>query len=279
MWEYTDAVHDHFLNPRNAKALPDANAVGEVGSLTCGDALKLYLKIDEHERITDAGFETFGCASAIASSSILTEMLKGMSVADAQKITNKDIAAKLGGLPKEKMHCSVMGQEALEAALRSWRGDPPLVHGEDDGPLVCRCFGVSEGQIRRVIRENGLKAVEDVTNFTKAGGGCGDCITSIEALIANELANKPLTELKFPPRLTNVQRIRLISKALDEEIRPRLIQDGGDVELVDVEGPLVTVALRGKCGNCRSSQVTLKNVVEKALREYVSADIEVREAV
>jgi len=278
MWEYTDAVHDHFLNPRNAKALPDANAVGEVGSLTCGDALKLYLKIDERERITDAGFETFGCASAIASSSALTEMLKGMSVADAQKITNKDIAAKLGGLPKEKMHCSVMGQEALEAALRAWRGEPPLVHGEDDGPLTCKCFGVSEGQIRRAVRENGLRTAEEVMNFTKAGGGCGDCTAAIEAVIAREQGVKPLQELKLS-RLTNVQRIRLISKALDEEIRPRLIQDGGDVELVDVEGPLVTVALRGKCGSCRSSQLTLKNVVEKALREYVSADIEVREAV
>ncbi len=279
MWDYTDAVHDHFLNPRNAGALKDANAVGEVGSLTCGDALKLYLKIDESEHIVDAGFETFGCASAIASSSVLTEMLKGMPVAEAQKITNKDIAAKLGGLPKEKMHCSVMGQEALEAALRNWRGEAPLAHAEDDGPLVCKCFGVTEGQIRRAVRENGLHTVEEVVNFTKAGGGCGECTPDIEALIAAEQGTTPLRELKLPPRLTNVQRIRLISKALDEEIRPRLLQDGGDVELVDVDGPLVTVTLRGKCGSCRSSALTLKNVVEKTLREQVSADIQVQEAI
>ena len=279
MWEYTDAVYDHFQKPRNAGALRDANAVGEAGSMTCGDALKLYLKIDTDGRITDASFETFGCASAIASSSVLTEMLKGMSVADAQKITNKDITAKLDGLPKEKMHCSVMGQEALEAALRVWRGEPPLVHGKDDGPLVCKCFGVSEGQIRRAVRENGLRTAEEVMHFTKAGGGCGDCSAAIEGIIAGERGVKPLEELKPMRRLTNVQRIRLISKALDEEIRPRLIQDGGDVELVDVEGPLVTVALRGKCGSCKSSQLTLKNIVERSLREYVSADIEVREAV
>ncbi|MDR2695463.1 MAG: Fe-S cluster assembly protein NifU [Deltaproteobacteria bacterium] len=278
MWEYTDAVYDHFLNPRNAGPLPDANAVGEVGSLACGDALKLYLKIDASERITDAGFETFGCASAIASSSVLTQMLKGMSVADAQKITNRDIVAKLGGLPAEKMHCSVMGQEALEAALRAWRGEPPLLHGEDDGPLVCNCFGVSEGLIRRTVRENGLRAVEEIRNFTKAGGGCGDCSAALEAIIVSEQGVKPLEELKIS-RLTNVRRIRLISRALDEEIRPRLIQDGGDVELVDGEGPLVTVALRGKCGNCRSSRLTLKNVVEKALREHVSPDIVVQDAV
>ena len=278
MWDYTDAVYDHFLNPRNAKALPDANAVGEVGSLACGDALKLYLKIDASERITDAGFETFGCASAIASSSVLTQMLKGMSVAEAQKITNRDIVAQLGGLPAEKMHCSVMGQEALEAALRAWRGEPPLLHSLDDGPLVCKCFGVSEGMIRRTVRENGLRTAEEVRDFTKAGGGCGECGAAIEVLIAREQGATPLEELK-PQRLTNVQRIRLISKVLDEEIRPRLIQDGGDAELVDVEGPLVTVALRGKCGTCRSSRLTLKNVVEKALRDHVSADIVVQDAV
>ena len=277
MWDYTDAAQEHFLNPRNAKALPDANAVGEVGSLTCGDALKLYLNIDGNKRIIDAGFQTFGCASAIASSSVLTEMLKGMSVEEAEKITNKDIAARLGGLPKEKMHCSVMGQEALEAALRNWRGLPPASRAEDDGSLVCKCFGVSEGRIRRAVRENALNSVEEVVNFTKAGGGCGDCVPVIEALIAEERNVTPFVEIKLQPRLTNVQRVRLVSKALDEEIRPRLLQDGGDVELVDVEGPLVTVSLRGKCGNCRSSELTLRNVVEKTLRELVSSDIQVRE--
>jgi NifU-like protein len=277
MWEYTDTVHDHFMNPRNAKALPDANAIGEAGSLTCGDALTLYLKINDDSRIVDAGFQTFGCASAIASSSVLTEMLKGMPVEEAEKITNKDIAARLGGLPKEKMHCSVMGQEALEAALRNWRGEVSLARAEEDSPLVCKCFGVSERQIRRAIRGNALRSLEEVVNFTKAGGGCGDCSQAIEAILAEEKGTKVPEEIKLPPRLTNVQRVRLISRALEEEIRPRLLQDGGDIELIDVDGPLVTVALRGKCGSCRASTLTLKNVVEKALREHVSADIHVRE--
>jgi NifU-like protein len=184
MWKYTDAVYDHFLHPRNAGALPDANAVGEAGGLACGDALKLYLKIDPDERIADARFESFGCASAIASSSVLTEMLKGMPVADAQKITNKDIAAKLGGLPREKMHCSVMGQEALKAALRAWRGEAAPADAEDGGPLVCRCFGVSEGRIRCTLRANGLRTAEELMHFTKAGGGCGAFGEAIEGIIA-----------------------------------------------------------------------------------------------
>ena len=278
MWNYTEAVHDHFMRPHNVGPLEGANAIGEVGSLTCGDALKLYLKINDQHIIEDASFETFGCASAIASSSVLTDMVKGMSVEDALKITNKDITNALGGLPKQKMHCSVMGQEALEAAIRQWKGEPPVPHAHEEGKLVCKCFGITDAQIIRAITENGLKTVEEITNYTKAGGACGECLDEIGEILAAQLKQKPLVELKPKPRLTNVQRMQLVLKTIDEEIRPQLAADGGDIELVDVDGLRVVVSLRGRCAQCRSSEVTIRDLVQRLLREHVEADIVVEEA-
>ncbi len=291
MWDYTDKVREHFLNPRNVGELKDANAVGEVGSLACGDALKLFLKIEDN-RIKDASFQTFGCASAIASSSALTEMIKGKTVEEALAVTNKDIAAFLGGLPKEKMHCSVMGQEALEAAVRSYRGEPPVPHTHE-GRLVCKCFGVTEDQIVKAILENGLTTTDEVTNYTKAGGGCGDCLEDIKEILTATLAGNPpgmgrekkpvLPDLRAPkPQspaapLSNVQRMQRVMTVLEEIIRPRLQQDGGDIELVDIEGKTVSVALRGMCTSCPSSRLTIEGFVQQTLQEQVEPDLTVKE--
>ncbi|MDR1489008.1 MAG: Fe-S cluster assembly protein NifU [Desulfovibrio sp.] len=294
MWEYTDRVREHFLNPRNSGALENADAVAEVGSLACGDAMKLYIKVKDGV-ITDASFQTFGCASAIASSSALTEMVKGKTLDEAMSITNKEIADFLGGLPKEKMHCSVMGRDALEAAIRSYRGEPARA-SDQEGHLVCKCFGVTDAQIVRAIRENKLTSVEDVTNFTKAGGGCGECLEEIGEILARVLAEEQketgaergqslpagLADLRkekkeSTPALSNVQRMRKVMTALDEIIRPRLKQDGGDIELVDIEGKVVSVALRGMCTSCPSSRLTIEGFVQQTLREQVEPGITVRE--
>ncbi len=180
MWDYTDKVKDHFLRPRNAGELEGANAIGETGSLNCGDALRLYLKVNENERIVDASFMTFGCASAVASSSALTEIIKGMTLTEAAKLTNEDISDYLGGLPREKMHCSVMGQSALKKAIANYRGIQIL---EKPGQVVCECFDVTDVEITDAVKKNGLKTTEDVTNYLKAGGGCGKCLDRIEAII------------------------------------------------------------------------------------------------
>jgi NifU-like protein len=277
MWDYTEKVKDHFLNPRNVGEIENPDGVGEVGSLACGDALRLSFKLDEKKRIKDAKFKTFGCASAIASSSALTEMIKGKTLEEALNVTNRDIAGYLGGLPEEKMHCSVMGREALEAAIANYRGQKVT---KEDFEVVCKCFGVTDKEIERAIRENDLKTVEEVTYYTKAGGGCGQCHPKIESII--EKARKEM-EKKGPPvkpekkKLTNIQKIKLIEETLGREIIPALKADGGDLDLIDVEGSKVFVALRGKCSFCPSSEFTLKQYVELKLREFVSDDIEVEE--
>ncbi len=300
MWDYTDKVMEHFHNPRNQGKITEKQegeeiVTGEVGSIACGDALKLHLKIDEEtQTIKDATFQTFGCASAIASSSALTELLKGKKVEDALKVTNKEIAASLGGLPEEKMHCSVMGQEALEAAIHTYKGIPLDTHEEDEGNLICRCFGVSDTKIKRIIRENNLTTAEQVTNYVKAGGGCSSCLPDIDDLLY-EVANEKETSVavaaqvwqennspvptasitQTPKPLTNLQKITLIQKVIDQEIRPILAEDGGDMELFDVEGDVVKVILKGACSGCASSTETLKLAIEATLKDRVSPSLTV----
>ncbi len=232
MWEYTDKVKDHFLNPRNVGVIEDADGVGEVGSLSCGDALTLFFKLDAQGRIKEAKFQTFGCASAIASSSALTEMMIGKTLEEAEKITNDDIASFLGELPKEKMHCSVMGQEALEKAIACYRGETIK---KPEGNLICECFGITDRQIESAVRDHHLFTIEDITGHLKAGGGCGKCHENIQ-LIIDQAQGKPKAMRPAPAPLTNIQKIRLIEETLEREIKPALHQDGGDIELVDVDG-------------------------------------------
>jgi NifU-like protein len=276
MWDYTGKVLDRFRNPRNVGAIPDPDGVGEVGSLACGDALKLTFKLGPDGRLADVRFQTFGCASAIASSSALTEMIKGMSLDEAAKVTNQDIADYLGGLPEQKMHCSVMGREALEAAIENYRTGARKKHVLE-GKVVCRCFGVTEQEIERVVRENDLSTVEQVTNYCKAGGGCGQCHPDIEGIIARVRAERREAVAKAPPRMTALQKIRLIQDTIDREIRPMLQRDGGDLELIDVDGDRVVVSFRGMCAKCNVAQFTMKDVVEAKLREFVSMELSVEE--
>jgi NifU-like protein len=273
MWEYTDKVKDHFLNPRNVGEIENPDGVGEVGSLACGDALTLYFKLDEQQRIKEAKFKTFGCASAIASSSALTEMLIGKTLEEAETITNENIADYLGGLPREKMHCSVMGRDALEKAITCYRGS---TEKKIEGNIVCECFGVTDIQIERAVRENHLTTIEQVTDYVKAGGGCGNCHENIQEIINTVLGTEAPARKKSTV-LTNLQKIKLIEQTLEREIKPALNKDGGDIELIDVSGNIVQVRLRGTCATCKKSQITLKNYVEAKLRELVSPELMVEE--
>jgi len=278
MWDYSDKVMDHFRNPRNVGKIENPDGVGTVGSLACGDALTLMFKLGPDKRIADVKFQTFGCASAIASSSALTEMVIGKTVEEAERVTNKEIADYLGGLPDQKMHCSVMGREALEAAIHNYRTGETSVKNLEDH-IVCTCFGVSENEIRRVVVENSLTAVDEVTNFCKAGGGCGMCHDDIQKII--DSARDAQTASPQPPaaapkkRLSNIQKMKLIEEIIDREIRPQLQKDGGDIELIDIEGNVVTIAFRGMCAGCQSAAFTRQDFIQAKLREFVDPDITV----
>jgi len=274
MWNYTDKVFEHFKNPKNVGEIENPDGIGEIGSIVCGDALKLTIKVDRAtDTIIDAKFKTFGCASAIASSSALTEMIKGLPLEEAAKITNQQIADFLGGLPGEKMHCSVMGMEALEAAIKNYRGGKAekVIIGQAE-KIVCKCFTVTESVIRKAVKLNNLHTVEEVTNFTKAGGGCGQCKGEIEKILKDYWAE---AEHKHFNKMTVVEKIKMIEKVLAEEINPKLKADGGWMELVDIQGQKIKLRFLGMCHGCPSSGATLKNVVEKELKERIDPAIEI----
>ena len=262
MWNYSEKVKDHFFHPRNARVVDNANAVGDVGSLSCGDALRLMLRVDpQTEIIEEAGFQTFGCGSAIASSSALTELIIGHTLTEAGQITNQQIADYLDGLPPEKMHCSVMGQEALRAAIAHFRGES-LEEEHEEGKLICKCFGVDEGHIRRAVVNNGLTTLEEVINYTKAGGGCTTCHEKIELALAAILAQQPPAPL--PAETAHDAQWQSVVDTINE-LRPHIQADGGDMTLVSVTPRQVTVSLSGSCSGCMMTDMTLAWLQQKLM--------------
>ena len=292
MWNYSEKVMDHFLNPRNVGEVADPDGIGEVGSMACGDALRLSFRLDEGGRIAEAKFQTFGCGSAIASSSILTEMIRGRTLEEASRVTNEDIARELDGLPREKMHCSVMGREALEAAMLDYyrrQGREVPCHLLAGTTLLCHCFQVTKETVREAIERHRLETIEDVTDHTKAGGGCGDCHHEIADLL-RECRERPAAGAAAAAVQWPVDRSGPVGRArtdrartragrrgaggphrelLASEIAPALRGDGGDIEFVRYRDLRVHVRLTGNCAACRSSAVTIAGLVEPRLREFV----------
>jgi NifU-like protein len=171
-----------------------------------------------------------------------------------------------------------MGKDAFAAAVACYRGQPSS-REQIEGQLVCECFGVSDEQIRTVVMENNLSTVEQVTHYTKAGGGCGQCREKIESIISQvrgELRRQQPKEVAARKSMTNIQKIAKIQEVMEKEIRPMLQQDGGDVELIDLDGNRVVVALRGMCMSCPSADLT-RGVIETKLKELVHPDLLVEE--
>ncbi len=190
-WVYTDIVKDHFMNPRNLwredeDFTPDG--VGEVGSLACGDQMRVGIKVKDG-RISDLRWLTYGCASAIASTSMMSEMAIGMTLEEAYSLTPKAIMDKLGGLPEHKFHCSVLGDKALRSAIDDYLEKNGLdnPYKKKSATIICECKGVTDQMIENLVKEDKVRSVEDLKRLTGAGTGCGKCIPKLKAQIEESM--------------------------------------------------------------------------------------------
>ena len=315
-WEYSEKTKRLFMDAMQGKPgthlgeIPDADGVGEHGSIVCGDALRFTFRVKRAENplddvIVEAKYLTFGCTSAIAASEALCALIEGRGLTPIQAlgIRNQDIVDYLEGLPQQKIHCSVMGAEALEAAVVDWAAKRGVdlkaagvkLSGEkadgDDGRVVCKCFGITEPYLRRKVRELNLRTVEEVTDALKAGGMCGACRYApggIQDILNEEWgrcascgqADKCVVAAvegaeAAPAEPSPYQIAKKIEQVLDSEVAPALKADGGGLELVDIKGWKVYVHLTGACAGCAGASRTLKLLVENALRDRVDGRVEV----
>ncbi|MBW2045582.1 MAG: iron-sulfur cluster assembly scaffold protein [Deltaproteobacteria bacterium] len=179
-WVYTDKLKEHFVNPKNVLGDEDPGTYdgkGVVGNIKCGDEMMVVIKVDKEKQvITDCKWKTYGCASAIASTSILSEMVKGMSLDSAYHLSPKDLAQELGGLPEHKIHCSVLGDKALRAAINDYyiRNGLREKVEEEKAKLICQCMNVTDQEIEHAVLE-GARTLIELQEKTKLGTVCGQC--------------------------------------------------------------------------------------------------------
>ncbi|MDX9724289.1 MAG: iron-sulfur cluster assembly scaffold protein [Myxococcota bacterium] len=312
-WEYSDKTKLLFMNAVHGKPgthlgeIENPDGFGEHGSIACGDALRFTFRVKRHpddptkDVIVEARYLTFGCTSAIAASEALCDIIEqgGYSPLQALQVGNDDIVDYLEGLPSQKVHCSVMGAEALEAAVFNWAqrrgvdlkalGVELLSHDEKEGRIVCKCFTMTEPYLKRKIKELDLHTIPDISNAIKAGGACMACHHTPGGLqdLLDEVWGDSTSNVKTPlapaseqaesaaQPLSPYQFSKKVERVVDEYIRPMLMKDGGDIEIVDIKNQLVYVQLGGACGSCPGASTTLKMVVEKTLKNQVDEDIRV----
>jgi NifU-like protein len=323
-WEYSEKTKQLFMDAVHGKPgthlgeIEDPDGLGEHGSIACGDAMRFTFRVGRHatdprqDVITAARYLTFGCTSAIAASEALCTMIEqgGYTPIQALKISNRDIVDFLGGLPQQKIHCSVMGAEALEAAVFNWAQKRGIdltqlgvdLHADekDEGRIVCKCFTLTEPYIRRKIKELNLRTIPEITNAIKAGGACMAChhvpggLQDLldEAWGGGKRELKILTQIALPntepvqarqaaqpeaAAMSPYQFAKKVDKVVDEYVRPMLLRDGGDLEIVDIKEMLVYCRLTGKCQGCRGAGQTLRMLVEQTLKEMVDERVRVIE--
>ncbi len=307
-WEYSERTKQLFMDAIHGKPgthmgeIDEPDGVGEHGSIACGDAMRFMFKVDRHpgdplqDRITEARYLTFGCTSAIAASEALCMLIEegNRSPLEALQITNQDIVTFLEGLPDQKIHCSVMGAEALAAAVFNWaqrRGVDLQALGielatgeEEEGRIVCNCFSLTEPYIRRKIKELNLRTIPEITNAIKAGGACMAChhkpgglqdlLDDIWDVDQVPEDTGPGSDVAGPAR-SPYQLGKQVEHAVAVSISPMLQKDGGGVELVDIKDQQVFMRLTGACAGCSGAVTTLKLLVERTLKEQVDERIQV----
>lgn len=312
-WEYSEKTKQIFMDAVRGKPgthmgeIENPDGFGEHGSIVCGDALRFTFRVQKdptdplQDVITEARYLTFGCTSAIAASEALCAIIEQGRVTPLQalKVTNQAIVDFLGGLPSQKIHCSVMGTEALEAAVFNWsvkRGVDLQALGVqlhpkdgDEGRIVCTCFSITEPYLRRRIRELNLHTIPEIAAALKAGGACASCHHAPGGLqdLLDETWGRDAATLKKSPEppearpaaapaaLSPFQFMRRVEQVVDTGIRPLLKADGGDMELVDIKDHLVYCRLAGACAGCAGARMTLKMMVERTLKEQVDERIRV----
>ncbi|HEC2414631.1 TPA: iron-sulfur cluster assembly scaffold protein [Campylobacter jejuni] len=307
--EYSQKVQDRMNNPqhmgefseedtkaRNAKLI-----VADFGAESCGDAVRLFWLVDEKtDKIIDAKFKSFGCGTAIASSDTMVDLCIGKTVDEAVKITNLDVEFAMRdnpetpAVPPQKMHCSVMAYDVIKQAAAHYKGISP--EDFEDQIIVCECARVSLGTIKEVIKLNDLHSVEEITQYTKAGAFCKSCIkpgghekrdyylvdilAETRAEIDREkLKNTMKSDVAFD-EMTVVGQLKAVESVLDAEIRPMLHNDGGDLEVIDIqkaEGAAIDVYIRylGACSGCSSGSGATLYAIETILQEELSPNIRV----
>ena len=309
-WQYSEKTKQLFMDAVSGKPgthlgeLDGPDGLGEHGSIACGDAMRFTFHVERHpsdptqDVITEAKYLTFGCTSAIAASEALCALLeeKRYTPITALQISNQDIVGYLGGLPAQKIHCSVMGAEALEAAVFNWAqkrkvdlkalGVELPTHEEQDGRVVCQCFTITEPYLRRKIEELELKTIPEITNAVKAGGACMSCHHAPGGLqdILDEVwgseqrsqvgrdSEKPVEQEQGMSPYLYAKRVE---KVVNDYVRPLLQRDGGDIELVDIKDQLVFARLSGACSGCAGAATTLKTMVEQTLKTQIDDNIRV----
>lgn len=323
-WEYSEKTKQLFMDAVHGKPgthmgeIEDPDGLGEHGSISCGDALRFTFRVKRHPEdptkdvITTARYLTFGCTSAIAASEALCALIEQghHTPIGALEIRNEDIVDYLDGLPEQKIHCSVMGAEALEAAVFNWakrRGVDVSLLGldvsaeeQEEGRLVCKCFSLSETYIKRKIKELDLRSIPDITNAIKAGGACMSChhtpgglqdlLDEVRGRDGNGAELKVLHQVDAPgtesqpqsqtdtqqrSALSPYQFGKQVERAIEENVRPMLQRDGGDMEIVDIKDTLIYCRLGGSCEGCAGAGKTLKMLVERTLKDRVDERIRV----